>query len=303
MKLFTLILSLFVCSTSFAFDDVVPHFAFNGKSSHHPMIKAGVPTTIEVYFTKKDSDEIIKEFKIMHGKIMHMVIMKDDLSVFKHVHPYFDPVTGRFQLTVNMPLSDPDNFHTANAITEGGMYMVMADVEPKGIGMRMGHTMLHVMGPHSTTPLRLDPIDPETKVVTKLHIEHGKTYKLDMSYTTEMGCNGTLVEFKTTLYVQDPETKEFKVVKDLEEWLSMGAHAVWASENFMNHHGGMHFAHMHSDLAPEEEDDKSLYFNFYDAKIMKDGMQKAWFQIKHEGKVLTIPVIFEYSLEGLIPQC
>ena len=43
----------------------------------------------------------------MHGKYMHMVIVNKSLSVFKHIHPYFDPVTGRFAIAVNMPYSDP----------------------------------------------------------------------------------------------------------------------------------------------------------------------------------------------------
>ena len=122
MKLFTLGLLLF-SSLSFAqingSADVEAHFRINGKDTR--MFMPNKPTTIEVWYTDKASGEVFTDFKEMHGKIMHMVIMKHDLSVFKHIHPYFDPITGRFQITLNLPLSDPDNFHTANAVTSGGV--------------------------------------------------------------------------------------------------------------------------------------------------------------------------------------
>ena len=107
------------------FSDVTAHWFVNGKKMEHMkmmMIKPNVPTPVEVYFTKKviqedgrEIDAVITDFKEMHGKVMHMIVAKNDLSVFKHVHPYFDPITGRFQIVLNLKLADPDNFHTENA--------------------------------------------------------------------------------------------------------------------------------------------------------------------------------------------
>ncbi len=295
MKLLVLLFMTLSSYNIFSMSDIKAHFSINGKTSHHFMFMPNKPTSIEVFFTSTKTGEVLKDFKIMHGKIMHMVVIKDDLSVFKHVHPYFDPVTGRFNLTINMPYSDPDNFHAQNTITEPGMYMIMADVEIKGYGMRMGHIMAHVMGTSYDQELSLDPFDPMTNTITKIHSEHGKNYKFKLSYSMDQGCNGHLIEFQSVLYIED-EFGNYKKVNDIQPWLGEGAHAVWASEGLMNHHGmGMHYAHMHSRLAPEEVQDKTMFYSFHDKNIMKRGTQKAWFQIKHQDKVLTIPVVFNYA--------
>ena len=127
--------------------DFKSHFFVNGKKVEgmkHMMVMPNKPTLIEMYFTDPRTNEVYKDFKIMHGKYMHMVIANKDLSVFKHIHPYFDPITGRFAITVNMPYSDPDNQDAVTTLKTPGMYMVMADVIVAGIGMRMDHAMVHV---------------------------------------------------------------------------------------------------------------------------------------------------------------
>lgn len=267
--------------------EVETHFRINGKDTQ--MIKPGVPTSIEIWYTYKKTGEVYKEFKLMHGKIMHMVILKSDLSVFKHIHPYLDPATGRFQITLNLPLSDPDNFHTKDAITSPGMYMIMADVEIEDVGMRMGHKMVHAMGQHQNHALNLDPLNADGSI-TKFFHANGKDYKIHLIQEHTEGCSGSLAEFRVSLYEQTP-LGDYIPAQDLENWLTQGAHSVWVSEGLM-HGKHMHFAHMHSMLPI---DDSEFIFGFHDNKIMKNGIQKAWFQIKDNGNVLTFPFIFNYQ--------
>lgn len=267
--------------------DVEAHFRINGKDTN--MIMPGKPATIEVWYTDKKTGEVYTEFKKMHGKIMHMVIVRSDMEVFKHIHPYLDPITGRFLITINMPLADPDNFHTANAIDSSGMYMIMADVEIRSVGMRMGHKMIHAMGNHTSVTQQLDPID-QNGILVKEFSQHNRDYKIEVLRIETTGCSGNLVEFQVSLFEKN-EQGQFVEATELEDWLTQGAHSVWVSEGLMNKHK-MHFAHMHSKLP---EADSTFVFNFHDLDIMKAGIQKAWFQIKHKGNVLTIPVVFDYA--------
>ena len=209
--------------------------------------------------------------------------MKNDLSFFSHFHPYFDPITGRFQIALNLPYSDPDNFDAITGPKEPGMYMLMADVDIRGKGMRMSHTMLMIMGQEHKLPLILDTIDSHKKI-----IKHFKNYYFKLSHQIFSGCMSNLNEF--TMEVFENKNNHLVPVTDFQPWLEEGAHAVWASEGLMHGHH-MYYAHMH---APLPEEGNQLIFSFFDQATLKAGVQKLWVQFKHQNIVHTIPFIFEY---------
>lgn len=293
MKLLTTFLIFFSFTTLGGIPEVEVHFSINAKSELR--MNPNIPNSIEVWFTNKETGEILKDFKVMHGKIMHMVLIKKDLSVFKHIHPYLDPVTGRFQITINMPLSDPDNYQTENTITTPGMYMLMADVDIKGVGMKMGHRMLMVAGDSPMAPLKLDPMDSANNTITKYFKKNETQFMTKLGYNTTRGCAGELIEFTLEIFEKDVNG-EYVPGRDFVPWLSQGAHAVWASKGVMSKMK-MHFNHMHAD---SPIDDSTFYFNTHNQGIMKDGPQRAWFQIKHKDKVLTFPFTFNYFYQGPI---
>lgn len=292
--------------------DFQSHFFVNGKKVHgiqHMMVKPNTPTLIEVYFTDPRTGEVYKDFKIMHGKFMHMVIANKDLSVFKHIHPYFDPITGRFAITLNMPYADPDNFDTHAALRKPGMYMVMADVIVAGVGMRMDHAMVHVMGQTNMVMLKPDPVNSDnsiTKFFKRNETDIEPMYMANFSYNTITGCSGNIVNFEIEMF--ENVNGQYVPLMDFENWLSEAAHSVWLSEGYMNHmmprnNTPMPFAHMHSPFMLDDDDDPNndrvfdniLRFNYHDQKVMLKGSQKMWIQFKHKGKVMKIPFIFNYN--------
>ena len=235
---------------------------------------------------------------------MHMVVASKDLSVFKHFHPYFDPITGRFAITVNMPYADPDNQDANRTFTEPGMYMVMADVIVAGVGMRMDHAMVHVMGRSLSTPLIQD--FNEDGVITKFFYrsnEDEPSYKAIFKKNIINGCSGNIVKFEVEMF--SLVAGEYRPLLDFQPWLSEAAHSVWLSEGYMKHmhHGEMPFAHMHSPFMLDDDDDDSndrvydhiLRFNFHDQDVMLEGLQKMWIQFKHQDKIMKIPFIFHYE--------
>lgn len=304
-----------------AMSDIDAHWFINGEPAKKmTMIKPGVPTAIEVFFTKKEmkneklTEVVLKDFKRLHGKIMHMVLVKKDLSVFKHVHPYFDPVTGRFQIVLNLKLNDPDNFQTQNAAVEPGMYMLMADIEPKKIGMRMLHTHLHVMGESDPKDLIKDATfnSPEVgTLIAKDYYPKGTEkspfppYKIEAQIQQTLGCDGELIDIGLNLKRFNKNgtySKEDKV----ERWLRSGAHLVWFSQEMMNDKGEMAMLHTHS-RPPNKEfslNNPDLYdfkFSYYNQGKLTPGVQKIWVQIKVSGKVHTIPLVFDYYPSTLTP--
>ncbi|MCT4640689.1 MAG: hypothetical protein N4A33_00225 [Bacteriovoracaceae bacterium] len=274
--------------------DITAHFTINGKSKL--MIKPNQAANIELYFTDKKTNEVEKNFKIMHGKIMHMVIFKNDLSEFKHIHPYLDPVTGRFQVSINMPHSDPDNFHLTNTITEPGMYMIMADVEIKGKGMRMAHAHLHVMGKAKHSELIEDTLNPDG-TITKFFYKKGQDltqapfYKATLSLKQTMGCSAELVDFNLNL--TGLKNGQYLALENVTNWLSMGGHSIIISKKIKSTNSmKMAFGHMHAKMP---DDCENFMFNLFNKNILNDGIQKIWFQIKDGKDVLTLPFIFNYK--------
>ncbi len=298
---------LFSYSVLASMSDFKSHFFINGKKVEgmkHVMIKSNTPTLIEMYFSDPRTGEIYKDYKVMHGKYMHMVVASKDLSVFKHFHPYFDPITGRFAITVNMPYADPDNQDANRTFTEPGMYMVMADVIVAGVGMRMDHAMVHVMGRSLSTPLIQD--FNEDGVITKFFYrsnEDEPSYKAIFKKNIINGCSGNIVKFEVEMF--SLVAGEYRPLLDFQPWLSEAAHSVWLSEGYMKHmhHGEMPFAHMHSPFMLDDDDDDSndrvydhiLRFNFHDQDVMLEGLQKMWIQFKHQDKIMKIPFIFHYE--------
>lgn len=305
----TIFLSLLFSLSALAqTSDFQSHFFINGKKVEgmkHMMIKPDTPTLIEVYFSDPRTGKIYKDYKVMHGKYMHMVIANKDLSVFKHIHPYFDPITGRFAITVNMPYADPDNQDAVTTLKKPGMYMVMADVIVAGIGMRMDHAMVHVMGQNTMTQLILDQHNND--VITKyFHRENESTptYKAIFSKKAIDGCSGSIVQFEIEMFHHI--NGKYEPLLDFQPWLDEAAHSVWMSEGYMNHmHHNMPFAHMHSSFILDDDDDPTnnrvydhiLRFDYHDQKTMLPGAQKMWIQFKHQNKIMKIPFIFNYNPE------
>jgi len=68
------------------------------------------------YEIKNDKGEILRNFEIVHEKIMHFIAVRKDLLYFQHLHPEFDQTTGEFTVTVNFPTD--------------GLYRIFPDFTP-----------------------------------------------------------------------------------------------------------------------------------------------------------------------------
>jgi hypothetical protein len=71
--------------------------------------QASKPTNLSLIVTEQIVGEPVKDFDIIHDKLMHMIIVNsEDLSHFAHIHPKLDRETG--------------TFHIAHTFTKAGKY-------------------------------------------------------------------------------------------------------------------------------------------------------------------------------------
>src|SRR5215204_1156698 len=122
---------------------VSPLVNYNVNVQFDPAIpQAGKPTRLSLVVTEQKVGEPIKQFDITHDKLLHLIIVnKEDLSHFAHIHPKLDRETGIFYIV-----------HT---FAKAGKYKMWFDVRPKGGKQTLTAFAFNVEGQpiHSPIPI------------------------------------------------------------------------------------------------------------------------------------------------------
>lgn len=138
--------------------------------SHSPaLLHAGRPVTITLRVLDPITRQPVRNFEVVHEKLMHLFLVSENLEFFAHDHPVPEP-DGSFRLVTTLPY--------------GGMYRLLADYYPSGSVPQLAVSTLFVSG--ATTPaglaislapsramnltasLRLEPEQPIAGLETKL---------------------------------------------------------------------------------------------------------------------------------------
>ncbi len=69
-------------------------------------VQPGQPTKF-TYKIVNDKNEVVKDFALVHEKIMHFLLVRKDLQNFQHLHPDFNQNTGEFSVTATFPTDGP----------------------------------------------------------------------------------------------------------------------------------------------------------------------------------------------------
>lgn len=110
-------------------------------------------TAVDLNFSILDKDgELMKDFEIAHEKLMHVIVVRDDLQNFQHLHPDFDSETGAFSTSLSFP--------------EAGIYTVYADFVPLHEENTVLHFTVDVAGdevpvvqiPNTTSVMQVGPL-------------------------------------------------------------------------------------------------------------------------------------------------
>jgi hypothetical protein len=169
-----------------------------------PSPQAGKPTNLNLIITEQKVGETIKDFDIIHDKLMHLIIVNsEDLSHFAHIHPKLNKETGIFHIT-----------HT---FSRAGKYKMWIDVKPKGGIQILTAFPFNVEGQPVHTPATIAHEQNHVKNV----VADGQSYQVTLNCQPEQLVAGGNV--KMTFEIRDANGKP---ISNLEPLMAAGGHCV-----------------------------------------------------------------------------
>lgn len=138
--------------------------------SHVPeRIEPNVSTTLTLRAFNPQTGGPVKQFEIVHEKLVHLFVVSENLEYFAHIHPILQS-DGSFRQQVSLPYA--------------GMYRLLADFYPAGgvpqlatgtlfvSGKAMKPSITQALAPfrakNTTATLRLEPALPTVGLQTRL---------------------------------------------------------------------------------------------------------------------------------------
>ena len=91
---------------------------------------AGQPVALKLMIHQADGT-IVREFDIVHEKIVHLIMVRDGLDEFAHVHPAVD---------------DQGNLTVTHTFVKAGTYRLFADYKPQGKAASVASGEIEVSG-------------------------------------------------------------------------------------------------------------------------------------------------------------
>lgn len=246
------------------------------------LVEAGRDATL-VFTIRDKKGEITRDLKIVHEKLVHLLIVSDDLAQFDHVHPD-KQADGTFRISYRFP--------------NGGVFKLYADFTPQGSPQIVNVFDIGVGGlARAKTPLVADT--NLTKTLDGLTF----TMKADQPVKAR---TGTMLDF----FVTDAAGK---AVTDLQPYLGAMAHFVVISEDttkFLHVHaiegeaaetktsnsskgrGGSHGDHGDMEMGEKAdmEDDVKPAVQAH-TEFPAAGLYKLWGQYQRAGKVFTVSFV------------
>jgi hypothetical protein len=228
--------------------------------------QAGKPTSLNLVVTEQKVGEPIKQFDIIHDKLLHLIIVNSqDLSHFAHIHPKLDKETGIF--------------HIVHTFAKAGKYKMWIDAKPRGGMQILTAFAFNVEGQPIHTPANIT----SDRTFVKEVVSDGQSYQITLNFYQEHLSAGR--DTKMTFEIRDADGKP---IRNLEPLMAAGGHCVIIAAD------GHEFLHVH----PAEEVDDAAGWRggpsiSFLANFPKPGLYKAWGQFQHEGRLLTADFTFK----------
>jgi len=279
--------------------------------------RPGEPALLEIDFQDPQTGRRLVDFEMEHEKLLHTLIVSDDLSSYAHVHPQL-VCDGTFRIGINQPNNDPDSQGAVEAINKPGRYIVFNEVKPTGQETQQVRLKLEAPGPSPLSPsisLLPDEISPNGSIRKFFDSngnegDPGATYQVTLSRSKPDG-DSPMLHFHFNLQTAH-HGAHYQPIENVEPWLGMQGHAVmigangnWDEKEFRHLHAGGHGQHKVSTPPPSVIMDgghpphdppghgSGPDFTFMLEDVPPDGVYKIWAQFKHEGKIRTFPFIVQ----------
>jgi hypothetical protein len=197
----------------------------------------------------------VTQFEQFQEKLMHVIIVSDDLKIFNHLHPKYKG-NGRFEVTFNFP--EPNN------------YTIFSEYKPTG-AQEEQVSVMNVRIPGST------PVPSELPKYSNVKILTDTKVNLYFSQPTLFA--GKQVNLKFALQEITNKNASNQPVKDLQLYLGEKGHLVIIKSSSPLTASDYIHAHAIQD-SPEGQ------VNFI-TKFPQPGTYKLWMQFNRQGKVQT----------------
>jgi YHS domain-containing protein/plastocyanin len=241
------------------------------KTSEAPV--AGKPVTLEVDIRYADTQEPVREFELVHERLLHFIMTTEDMSWFEHQHPVRGD-DGIFRLTWTFP--------------RPGSYRLYADFTPADGDNQVKPLPFTVGGgSDSTFPLRAD---------TRFKKEVG-----DLRFELQVRPGLPLRMEKAALLTYTVRDRSGRLVTDIQPYIGAMGHLLALSED------GKEFVHTHvlqttsqsmelgrPHVSPAMISATGPVFSFM-LTLPTGGLYKTWAQFMHGNRVYTVPFTFQVA--------
>lgn len=207
----------------------------------------------EMTFIIKDKNgSPVKNFKTVHEKKMHLIVVSEDLAEFEHLHP---------------ALQADGSFKVRHAFRHGGKFLLYPDVTPENGTQVVQRMEMNVSGEPKTSE----------KLVADLNLRktvEGITVTMKPEKEPQ-----ALTEMTINFIVTDEATG--KPVTDLQNFLGELAHVVVISEDTRD------FLHVHP-MSSKKPGETSVMAH---TTFPRAGIYKVWAQFQRNNRVITVPYV------------
>ena len=212
------------------------------------------------YKIKNDKRDVVKNFDVVHEKIMHFITVRHDLQYFQHLHPEFNKQTGEFTVDATFPSDGP--------------YRLFPDFTPT-----------------DENPQKL-PITVSHEVEVGV-MKRYKAQELTTDSKTKKAVNGYGLEYSflsSNLSSQEEITFSLSIdsdgapVTNLQPYLGALGHSVILKKDTLD------FIHTHAlegkGTGPTIE---------FATEFPESGLYKIFTQFQHQGKVVTSDYVIKVN--------
>jgi YHS domain-containing protein len=242
---------------------------------------AGRPVTMAFAIRYADSKELVREFERVHEKLLHALMVTEELSWFEHQHPVRGK-DGIFRLTWTFP--------------RPGRYRLYADFTPSDGDNQVKPLDLTVGG----GPAKPLPLQPDRKLTKQIG-----DYRVDLRLRP-----ASLRMEQAAILTYTIRDRRGRPIRDMQPFIGAPGHLIAISRD------GKEVVHTHSlrptaspamaketgsapetghvKVTPEMATEKGPAFSFK-LTLPTGGLYKTWAQFMHGNRVITVPFAFQVA--------
>jgi hypothetical protein len=247
-----------------------------GSNEHYQAKLTTVPTTVQAEqsfqltldLLEADGETPVTEFDEVHTKLLHLILVSEDLTQFLHVHPDYQG-DGKFVLE-------------DASLPTGARYVAFADFTPTGEHQQVLWLNLATDGAQNASPVLVAGAGAQEVTVGPLKIT------LDLAHEPGAGVEQNLV-----FHVADAETGA--PLDTLDEYLGAAGHLVIVDETaeiYLHTHPAGHDMENMDGMEMPMQYGPDLEFM---TEFPNTGLYKMWLQVQYQGEIYTAPFIVNVS--------